>query len=460
MSTNAEKRSNLPRWATGATAIVALVAVSALVFSNARISSANLEEATALHAADMTLAAQDVALKSLGQVALLAQDLETGVAARETVDAAVAEAERAMIEFRKRSANLDETVAGNLAATLDAFDEAATATITLAADGDGAGASAQLVDSAVPAAEALAADLIVERDARALAVDDAQRRVGRFAQVAGFLAAFLLPVAAMVAYRRSVRRQLEAAETHLEARLESEKAIGRAKDQFIANISHELRTPLTSIYGFSEVLLDQGFVDPNTAEDLVSLINSESAELARMVEDLLVAAHDGASPLAIEATEVSIGDEIEAVIGPFRRRDIAIGGNYADATVWGDQLRIRQILRNLLANAVQHGGPTIRVYGDVAGSSYVVSVEDDGEGVPEHLESRLFTRFVHQGETPLTAGSIGLGLAVARLLADAMDGSLEYEHITGRTSFVLRLPLVGIVEPEMRSDEALVPTTQ
>jgi signal transduction histidine kinase len=127
--------------------------------------------------------------------------------------------------------------------------------------------------------------------------------------------------------------------------------------------------------------------------------------------------------------------------------------------VLGDQLRIRQILRNLLSNAVQHGGPTIRIYGDEAGSRYVISVEDDGEGVPEHVAERLFTRFVHKGETPLTAGSIGLGLAVARLLAEAMGGSLDYERITGRTSFVLALPLAAGDHDVVERDEILVPTT-
>jgi signal transduction histidine kinase len=178
-----------------------------------------------------------------------------------------------------------------------------------------------------------------------------------------------------------------------------------------------------------------------------------------MVEDLLVAAHDQDSPLAIETTQVDITTEVDAVIAPFRRRDIVVGGTRAPAVVLGDQLRIRQIMRNLLANAVHHGGETIRVYGDATESSYVISVEDDGEGVPEHVEERLFTRFVHQGDAPLTAGSVGLGLSVARLLAEAMGGSLDYERIIGRTSFVLSLPLAGEAHGSLEPEEALVPTT-
>jgi two-component system OmpR family sensor kinase len=310
----------------------------------------------------------------------------------------------------------------------------------------------------VPAAETLAVEMTAVRDTRAQAVDDAQNRVGAMAQLAGFLTAFLLPLGAMMAYRQSMKRQLDVAEAHLDARLEAERSVGRAKDQFIANISHELRTPLTSIYGFSEVLLDQGFVDPEMAGDLVGLINTESADLARMVEDLLVAAHDEDAPLAMDLSPIAIEDELGVVIAPFRRRDIFIGGTYAQAMVLGDQLRVRQILRNLVSNAVQHGGPTIRIFGDVAGSNYVISVEDDGDGVPEAVAPRLFSRFVHQGEAPLTAGSVGLGLAVAHLLAEAMNGDLEYEHIVGRTSFVLTLPLAEVAEEIATSEPELVPT--
>ncbi len=436
-----------------------MLAVTAVLFTNSRITSATLDEASELHAADMSLAAQDVAMKSIGQLVILAQDFELGVAGRSAVETAADEAQRALTEMDSRTSGLNEQTAASVGPALDSFQDTASRVVELALNEEATAAAATLVDQLVPLAAEVSTEISNERDERAQAVEDAQNRVGQLAQFAGFLTAFLLPLGAMLAYRHSVRRQLEAAETHLDARLDAERTVSRAKDQFLANISHELRTPLTSIYGFSEVLLDQGFVDPEVAGDLVSLINSESAELARMVEDLLVAAHDEDAPLAIDVTAVDISAEIDAVIAPFRRRDILVGGTCAEAVVLGDQLRIRQILRNLLSNAVQHGGSTIRVYGDEAGSRYVISVEDDGDGVPEHVAERLFTRFVHKGEAPLTAGSIGLGLAVARLLAEAMGGSLDYEHITGRTSFVLSLPLAGEAEDASESDEILVPTT-
>ena len=455
------KSADQPRtfgWVAATAVGLVILIFGAVVFSNARSTSQTLDKTAALHAADMTLAAQDVAMKSIGQLVLLSQDKELGVAGQDAVDAAAIEVQRAIDEFQSRVAQLDPDDAASLAPSIQAWEAAAAEVVALALDEQPGAASELLVTTLVPAAEDLAAELTVVRDVRAEAVGDAQNRVGAMAQLAGFLTAFLLPLGAMVAYRQSMKRQLDVAEAHLDARLEAERSVGRAKDQFIANISHELRTPLTSIYGFSEVLLDQGFVDPQMAGDLVGLINRESADLARMVEDLLVAAHDEDAPLAMDLSAIPISDELSAVIAPFRRRDVFIGGTYARAMVLGDQLRVRQILRNLISNAVQHGGPTVRVFGDVAGSNYVISVEDDGEGVPDTVAPRLFSRFVHQGEAPLTAGSVGLGLAVAHLLAEAMNGTLEYERITGRTSFILSLPLAEVYEEVVTSEPLLVPT--
>jgi signal transduction histidine kinase len=133
-------------------------------------------------------------------------------------------------------------------------------------------------------------------------------------------------------------------------------------------------------------------------------------------------------------------EQIREVIAPFEKRGYAIGGTWGGGAVRADALRVRQILRNLIANAIEHGGPDIRIFGDAAGSKYVVSVEDNGPGVPTEIVDQLFARFVSGGE-PLTTGTPGLGLAVARLLARAMGGSLEYQRVANRTAFVVSLPL-------------------
>ena len=453
MARKTQDQSRFLGWVAAAVVGALILVFGALTFTNARIAGDTVEKAEALHAAEMTLSAQDIAMKSIGQLVLLAQDRELGVAGDDAVAAAATEAEVAIERLRSRFESFAEDVANTLTPSLLAWDEAAFRVIDFASSGDASAASETLVSSLVPATDVFSEMVIAERDERAAAVDDAKGRVGRLAQLAGFLTALLLPLGAIVAYRISVVRQLEVAEAHLDARLEAEKSVGRAKDQFIANVSHGLRTPSTSIYDFSEVLLDQGFVDPTAAGDLVGLINNESAELARMVEDLLVAAHDADAPLPLDTEPVVMNEEIDAMITAYTRRGNEIGGTYGLGVVLGDKLRIRQILRNLMSNAVQHGGPNIKVYGDVAGDNYVVSVEDDGEGVPEEIEDRLFSRFVHQGDEPLTAGSVGLGLAVAQLLAQEMNGRLDYDRVVGRTSFVLSLPVGELDTAVAESDD-------
>ncbi len=88
---------------------------------------------------------------------------------------------------------------------------------------------------------------------------------------------------------------------------------------------------------------------------------------------------------------------------------------------------------------MRHGGPTIRVRGREAGEDYLVQVIDDGDGVPEDLEPRLFERFIHRGDRPLVVGSVGLGLAITKVLAEGMGGTIDYQRHAGRTVFAVRL---------------------
>jgi two-component system OmpR family sensor kinase len=116
-----------------------------------------------------------------------------------------------------------------------------------------------------------------------------------------------------------------------------------------------------------------------------------------------------------------------------------------------DQLRTRQILRNLLSNARRWGGDNIRVSAQEIGATAVLIVADDGPGVPSDVETRLFTRYIHEGDNPLTAGSIGLGLSVVKILAEGMAGEVRYERSGGWTRFVVELPLAEAVSQPVRT---------
>ena len=106
------------------------------------------------------------------------------------------------------------------------------------------------------------------------------------------------------------------------------------------------------------------------------------------------------------------------------------------------------MLRNLLSNARKYGGPDIRVEGRIEGRTYVCSVIDDGDGIPEEVVGRFFQRFVHHARSSSVTESVGLGLSIVKSLAESMGGSITYERIDNETHFALHLPLV-IEQPDV-----------
>jgi signal transduction histidine kinase len=234
------------------------------------------------------------------------------------------------------------------------------------------------------------------------------------------------------------------AEVRITAQLETEREISRAKDQFVAGMSHELRTPLTGIHGFAEILLD---ASPNAEVDreLIRAIHAESAELRRMVDDFIVASRIQGTGVDVQISPVDVAGEAEAVAAQFRRygAHITVTGEHPRALA--DRGRLRQVLVNLVSNAITHGGSTIRIELTSNERAVRCAVIDDGTGVAPKVEKKLFTRFVHDSNDALVQGSLGLGTWVARMLAEAMNGELVYRRDRDETVFELNLPLSPIV---------------
>jgi two-component system OmpR family sensor kinase len=161
------------------------------------------------------------------------------------------------------------------------------------------------------------------------------------------------------------------------------------------------------------------------------------------VDDLLVAARIEAGALSFKAIEMDVAEAVAAVLAPVLRSGVAIEADVEPVNVWADPLRVRQVVRNLISNAVKHGGPHIAVYGRTERNEFVCSVVDDGPGVPNEIVGQLFERFVHDGRQALLAGSVGLGLNIARSLVLEMRGDLVYERMRGTTWFTFRLPLAS-----------------
>ncbi len=184
--------------------------------------------------------------------------------------------------------------------------------------------------------------------------------------------------------RRAQRRR------ELRNALEHERALVLAKDELIANLSHELRTPLTGIVGFAHTAVLDTILDAAELREMSGIIASEANELSRMVDDLITAARDDQDSLCIRLETVDPNIELEAVLVAAKLADHKVRTDLEPAEVRADRLRLRQILRNLVSNAIKHGGPDVAVEGTLERDTYRLFVSDDGEGVPEHLADRLF----------------------------------------------------------------------
>ena len=233
---------------------------------------------------------------------------------------------------------------------------------------------------------------------------------------------------------------------------------------FVSSVSHELRTPLAAVVGFARIL-DQEWDEVSEGErkELIGHIVRESTEAAHVVDDLLVAARMDGGRLAIVTEPVdvrSVADSIIDAIAPRNsQRKVTVDGT---GTTWADPLRVRQIIRNLLVNAVVHGGENVIVDIRSAVRMVTLTVIDDGSGVPDLVVPRLFEPYVNNADpSATTPQSVGLGLAVSRELARRMGGRLTYERKDGHTVFTLELPAVGErVPPEVTRPRTEAPQGQ
>lgn len=230
--------------------------------------------------------------------------------------------------------------------------------------------------------------------------------------------------------------------TRLKEQLEE---VIRSKDQFIAAVSHELRTPLTGIVGLAQELRhNRGLFSEDELDEFLGLIHEQSNELGNIVEDLLVAARADTGTLVVKPADVEITAELAPVLATHARKatsekiDEEVRGDPATAVV--DPLRFRQIMRNLITNAVRYGGSNIWVEVEQAGGLVRVAVIDDGEGVPSPALAEIFEPYGRGSNARLNPSSVGLGLSVSRQLARLMSGDLVYERHAGLTRFVLTLP--------------------
>lgn len=224
-----------------------------------------------------------------------------------------------------------------------------------------------------------------------------------------------------------------------QALAEAQRSEARMR-QFVADASHELRTPLTSVRGTAE-LYRQGAVEPDGVPTAFARIEEQSQRMGLLVDELLLLARlDAERPLdttPVDLLEVCTKAVHAAPSGDRPVRLSVLPGSTAPIVI-GDPDRLRQVVDNLIGNALQHGQGKVSVEVGTNSSQAVLRVSDEGPGVPAADRSRVFDRFYRStGDRSRATGGSGLGLSIVAALVAAHGGSVRVDG----SSFTVRLPL-------------------
>lgn len=216
-------------------------------------------------------------------------------------------------------------------------------------------------------------------------------------------------------------------------------AATKARDQFLATVSHELRNPIAVVVGLSQELAERyESFDDAERRDMTEMIARQAEDTSWLIEDLLVAYRDDLTQLSVSPQRVDIVEDVERVLEVIDR-EVKLEICAEEPVARADPRRARQIIRNLVTNAVHYGGDEITVRIEKHETEIEVRVCDNGKALAEDEAEEIFEAF-RTGRGASHPTSVGLGLPVARNLARLMQGDVTYRYEDGYSCFTLRLP--------------------
>jgi signal transduction histidine kinase len=240
--------------------------------------------------------------------------------------------------------------------------------------------------------------------------------------------------------------ELERQRRELQSQNEKLRESERRKSELVHIVSHELRTPLASILGFTSVLLNRD-TEPEAQRRYLEIIDREGRRLSDLLNDFLDAERLDEGHLILEPELIDVArvvaEQVRLFEGQSEKHTLDMVLPPTPLNVHGDPNRLAQVVGNLLSNAIKYSpeGGTVHVVAEQENGVVRVSVRDEGLGIPDDQQERVFVKFF-RGDAPASGiPGTGLGLSIARSVVEAHGGSMNFESGSGEGSvFWLELP--------------------
>ena len=221
------------------------------------------------------------------------------------------------------------------------------------------------------------------------------------------------------------------------------------RKEFVANVSHELKTPITSIKGFVETLKMTDNLDDDTKNRFLTIIENEATRLTRLIDDiLLLSTIENKTKKKVEKVDLfEVFEEVHEVVNYIaKKKNIKVKYEFKnkDIDLWEYSGYIRQILLNIISNAIKYTGEngSVNIKQYIKAKKVFIEVKDNGIGIPQEDIDRIFERFYRVDKArSRSVGGTGLGLAITKHMVKALNGNIKVESELGVGSkFIIELP--------------------